>query len=515
MYVWAFECFIRSFHHFRNLISREFLWPPAEQLFFNCQLEDMQPSFLLLLGSYLLLITNAAPTTESDSIFANHRNSSSFSSSTLIDQLFPVLAFLPGTTNHTTTSTTTPTTTISSPSSTASNSSSSLLPNSSEQLDNHISNVAWNKMQQNRRHRRRKNRHHQTLLDRFQLLDNRIESVEQLSASLQQHQLQLLSQLNETLHSLNQPIRKPKKSMTADIKMSNSSLSDSVAAAAGSAAADQLHLLARLHLQLRTLRDLQQLLEMPGNETLLAARPAEYSVQEFVSSPSSQHSLLTLLGPPSQQPKPANVPSLTTQSQTTFNSSSTSTTNLTGPWQRSFFRRLSQLTLRNLTPSDQLPLSKAASFPGSLEQLLNNRPTTPAETAETPSTQLEGDFPTLAAQAKASNCSVRPMLQTLTEAGCEPKEIKINFCYGHCASFFLPGLHEPTMANFSSPDNVADQSLGDPVQPEEITRPQMRSCPSCLPAHSRWLHVRLNCPALNPPHMLRRVQLIQKCRCQT
>lgn len=362
-----------------------------------------------------------------------------------------------------------------------------------------------------RRRLRRKNRRPLTLFERFPFLmssnqpanSNSIETFEQLNASLQQHQIRLLQQLNETLHIVNSP------TSTTLTKNGTST--------------DYQQLLTRLQSQLQLLRQLQQLIELPQNES-----------SALLSSDSSALFDVAVAGPlsPSSSVNTSSDPSVVTSG-------------------KAFFQHLSQTALNSLTVSDQISLNSFDSLSSSSDSLssrskpnvaslqhlsVETAPNSRPKQQSAPPTHLVGSFPTLKAQqssmssmsssssSSSNDCSVRPLLQTLREVDCAPKTVQINYCYGRCSSFYLPAVPEPITAQTNATDASlaetwpveSDETLGEPIDlAQDNPHVQFRSCPTCKPAQSRWLHVRLHCPTLNPPFKVRRVQLIQKCQCQT
>lgn len=91
-------------------------------------------------------------------------------------------------------------------------------------------------------------------------------------------------------------------------------------------------------------------------------------------------------------------------------------------------------------------------------------------------------------------CRTEPILQTIREQGCTPKNVVNRFCYGQCNSFFIP-------KNLSARRGKNENS------------PSFRSCGVCKPKKMVWVQVTLHCPGMDPPLRRRRVQKVKHCQC--
>ncbi|CAN0402104.1 gremlin-2-like [Petromyzon marinus] len=86
-------------------------------------------------------------------------------------------------------------------------------------------------------------------------------------------------------------------------------------------------------------------------------------------------------------------------------------------------------------------------------------------------------------------CKSQPLRQTITEEGCLSHTIINRFCYGQCNSFYIPRHGR---------------------QGEEDA---FKSCAFCRPQKIISTVVELQCPDLQPPFKLKRVQKVKTCRC--
>ncbi|XP_029452819.1 gremlin-2 [Rhinatrema bivittatum] len=91
---------------------------------------------------------------------------------------------------------------------------------------------------------------------------------------------------------------------------------------------------------------------------------------------------------------------------------------------------------------------------------------------------------------KSDWCKTQPLRQTVSEEGCLSRTIINRFCYGQCNSFYIP-RH---------------------VKREEE---YFQSCAFCMPQKFTSLTVELECPELEPPFQLKKIQKVKQCRCMS
>ncbi|KAI1240811.1 hypothetical protein IHE44_0009254 [Lamprotornis superbus] len=88
---------------------------------------------------------------------------------------------------------------------------------------------------------------------------------------------------------------------------------------------------------------------------------------------------------------------------------------------------------------------------------------------------------------KSDWCKTQPLRQTVSEEGCISRTIINRFCYGQCNSFYIP-RH---------------------VKKEEES---FQSCAFCKPHKVTSSTVQLECPELDPPFRLKKIQKVKQCR---
>lgn len=91
---------------------------------------------------------------------------------------------------------------------------------------------------------------------------------------------------------------------------------------------------------------------------------------------------------------------------------------------------------------------------------------------------------------KSDWCKTQPLRQTVSEEGCVSRTIINRFCYGQCNSFYIP-RH---------------------VKKEEES---FQSCAFCKPHKVTSSTVQLECPELDPPFRLKKIQKVKQCRCMS
>ncbi|XP_075780938.1 gremlin-2 isoform X1 [Pelodiscus sinensis] len=91
---------------------------------------------------------------------------------------------------------------------------------------------------------------------------------------------------------------------------------------------------------------------------------------------------------------------------------------------------------------------------------------------------------------KSDWCKTQPLRQTVSEEGCISRTIINRFCYGQCNSFYIP-RH---------------------VKKEEES---FQSCAFCKPQKVTSFTVELECPELDPPFRLKKIQKVKQCRCMS
>lgn len=91
---------------------------------------------------------------------------------------------------------------------------------------------------------------------------------------------------------------------------------------------------------------------------------------------------------------------------------------------------------------------------------------------------------------KSDWCKTQPLRQTVSEEGCRSRTILNRFCYGQCNSFYIP-RH---------------------VKKEEDS---FQSCAFCKPQRVTSVIVELECPGLDPPFRIKKIQKVKHCRCMS
>ncbi|CAI5770603.1 gremlin-2 [Lacerta agilis] len=91
---------------------------------------------------------------------------------------------------------------------------------------------------------------------------------------------------------------------------------------------------------------------------------------------------------------------------------------------------------------------------------------------------------------KSDWCKTQALRQTVSEEGCLSRTIINRFCYGQCNSFYIP-RH---------------------VKKEEES---FQSCAFCKPQKVTSFTVELECPELDPPFRLKKIQKVKQCRCMS
>nr|QNR56074.1 gremlin2 [Neoceratodus forsteri] len=89
---------------------------------------------------------------------------------------------------------------------------------------------------------------------------------------------------------------------------------------------------------------------------------------------------------------------------------------------------------------------------------------------------------------KSDWCKTQPLRQTVSEDGCLSRTIINRFCYGQCNSFYIPRHVKKEQESF-------------------------QSCAFCKPQKFTSLTVELDCPDLDPPFRLKKIQKVKQCRC--
>ncbi|XP_004691116.1 PREDICTED: gremlin-2 [Condylura cristata] len=87
-------------------------------------------------------------------------------------------------------------------------------------------------------------------------------------------------------------------------------------------------------------------------------------------------------------------------------------------------------------------------------------------------------------------CKTQPLRQTVSEEGCRSRTILNRFCYGQCNSFYIPRHVKEEGGSF-------------------------QSCAFCKPQRFASVFVELECPGLDPPFLLKKVQKVKQCRCMS
>ncbi|XP_069463997.1 gremlin-2 [Ambystoma mexicanum] len=91
---------------------------------------------------------------------------------------------------------------------------------------------------------------------------------------------------------------------------------------------------------------------------------------------------------------------------------------------------------------------------------------------------------------KSDWCKTQPLRQTVSEEGCLSRTIINRFCYGQCNSFYIPRHVKRDEESF-------------------------QSCAFCKPQKFTSLTVELECPGLEPPFRLKKIQKVKQCRCMS
>lgn len=116
------------------------------------------------------------------------------------------------------------------------------------------------------------------------------------------------------------------------------------------------------------------------------------------------------------------------------------------------------------------------------------------------------------ANLKKDFCKTEKIVQRIKEDGCIGRNVINRYCYGQCNSFYIPegpkrrrGRHHHHRRNkMANPEYLDD---------EDLTVPQMQTCPSCRPNKVGWVTITLRCPKLSPPTRKKRIQKIRQCKC--
>nr|XP_010589340.1 gremlin-2 [Loxodonta africana] len=87
-------------------------------------------------------------------------------------------------------------------------------------------------------------------------------------------------------------------------------------------------------------------------------------------------------------------------------------------------------------------------------------------------------------------CKTQPLRQTVSEEGCRSRTVLNLLSYGQCNSFYIP-RH---------------------VRKEEES---FQSCAFCKPQRVTSVLVELECPGLDPPFRLKKIQKVKQCRCMS
>ncbi|XP_036210837.1 gremlin-2 [Myotis myotis] len=91
---------------------------------------------------------------------------------------------------------------------------------------------------------------------------------------------------------------------------------------------------------------------------------------------------------------------------------------------------------------------------------------------------------------KSDWCKTQPLRQTVGEEGCRSRTVLNRFCYGQCNSFYIPRHVRKEEASF-------------------------QSCAFCKPQRVASVLVELDCPGLDPPFRLKKIQKVKQCRCMS
>ncbi|KAK1327984.1 hypothetical protein QTO34_012406 [Cnephaeus nilssonii] len=91
---------------------------------------------------------------------------------------------------------------------------------------------------------------------------------------------------------------------------------------------------------------------------------------------------------------------------------------------------------------------------------------------------------------KSDWCKTQPLRQTVGEEGCRSRTVLNRFCYGQCNSFYIPRHVRREEASF-------------------------QSCAFCRPQRVASVLVELDCPGLDPPFRLKKIQKVKQCRCMS
>ncbi|XP_075412506.1 gremlin-2 [Tenrec ecaudatus] len=91
---------------------------------------------------------------------------------------------------------------------------------------------------------------------------------------------------------------------------------------------------------------------------------------------------------------------------------------------------------------------------------------------------------------KSDWCKTQPLRQIVSEEGCRSRTVLNRFCYGQCNSFYIPR-------------HVSKQDA------------YFQSCAFCKPQRVTSAFVELECPGLDPPIRLKKIQKVKQCRCMS
>nr|AEL12445.1 gremlin [Helobdella sp. Austin] len=135
------------------------------------------------------------------------------------------------------------------------------------------------------------------------------------------------------------------------------------------------------------------------------------------------------------------------------------------------------------------------------------------------------------AYLKEDWCKTKRYNLEIKEPGCLAKNIKNNFCYGQCNSFYIPRNPAKTFAYVDQQSNFKtnktpgreiiyreeeeeDEDDGDTEDDGSMqSKDYFMSCASCVAQSVKWKKVVLNCPRKRPPYVVKKVRVVQRCKC--
>lgn len=120
-------------------------------------------------------------------------------------------------------------------------------------------------------------------------------------------------------------------------------------------------------------------------------------------------------------------------------------------------------------------------------------------------------------------CRTEPLIQKIRIEGCLTKNVRNNFCYGQCNSFYIPKgpnnrnhrrrYNRTTTITSLSNNSTSSEKTTNDFLPEDLTEPAFRSCAYCKPKKFAWVSISLICPRMIPQMQRKQILKIKECKC--